>query len=228
MIIYKKKMNINRIPYTQAVREDKRSICQLIKSLLFDKIELFHIFVGHELYRNIIISQYLLSLLLGFFFNTFFYSDEIVSHKYHNNGKLDFVITLILALISNVITSIFVHFIENTKLIEEKLDIIKEVKDETRYLYWLNKYLKSLKKKIIIFIIIELMIIIGCFYYIVIFFVVYSQSKKSLLINYLVSLLESLLIAIGISAIIVIMRKIGIEYKNIYMYNASKFIDINF
>ena len=36
MIIYKKKMNINRIPYTQAVREDKRSICQLIKSLLFE------------------------------------------------------------------------------------------------------------------------------------------------------------------------------------------------
>ena len=72
------------------------------------------------------------------------------------------------------------------------------------------------------------MIILGCFYYIVIFFVVYSQSRKSLLINYLVSLLESLLIAIGISAIIVIMRKIGIEYKNIYMYNASKFIDINF
>ena len=228
IIIYKEKLNLNRIPFTQALRVDKRSFCQLIKSLLFEKIELFNIFFGYELYRNIIISQYLLSLLLGFFFNTFFYSDEIVSHKYHNNGKLDFVVTLILALISNVITSIFVHFIENTKLIEEKLDIIKEVKDETRYLYWLNRYLKSLKKKIIIFIIIELMIILGCFYYIVIFFVVYSQSRKSLLINYLVSLLESLLIAIGISAIIVIMRKIGIEYKNIYMYNTSKFIDINF
>ena len=85
-----------------------------------------------------------------------------------------------------------------------------------------------MKKDIYIFIIIELMIILGCFYYIIIFFVVYIQSTKSLLINYLVSLLESLLIEVGISSIIIAMRKIGIEYKNVYMYNTSKFIDINF
>ena len=228
IIIYKKKINYNRVPFSQAVREDKRSLWQLIKSLLFEKIGLLNIFMNHQIYRTITISQYLLSLLLDFFFNTFFYSDEIISRKYHNNGRLDFVITLILSLIANIITSICVHFIENTKSIEEKLEIIQEVKDEKRYLFWSNKYIKSLKKKFIIFIIIELVIILGSFYYITIFFIVYSHSTKSLLINYVVSLLESLLISIIISGIIVVMRKIGISYQNIYIYNTSKFIDLNF
>ena len=228
IIIYKKKINYNRVPFSQAVREDKRSLCQLIKSLLFEKIGLLNIFMNHQFYRTITISQYLLSLLLDFFFNTLFYSDEIISHKYHNNGRLDFVITLILSLIANIITSICVHFIENTKSIEEKLEIIQEVKDEKRYLFWSNKYIKSLKNKIVIFIIIELLIILGAFYYIAIFFIVYSHSTKSLLINYVVSLLESLLISTVISGIIVVMRKIGISYQNIYIYNTSKFIDFNF
>ena len=224
----KKSINYNRTPFTQALREDKRNLCQVFKSLLIEKIELCNVYFGNEIYRAIILSQYLLNLLINFFFNTLFYSDEIVSQKYHNNGKLDLVVTLVLSLLSNIITSIFVHYIDNPKIIEEKLRIISEVRDEKRFLYWLNKYLKSLKQKIIIFIIIEIIIIIGSLYYITIFFIVYSKARISLLINYLVSLFEVLLKSIGISLTITLMRKLSIYYKNSYIYNASKFIDINF
>ena len=227
-IIIQKKINFNKVPFTQAVREDKRSGYQVLKSLLFEKIEFLNIFIGKDFYRTLEISKFLLSLLLGLFFNTLFYSDEVVSHKYHNNGKLNFIITIALSIISNIITAIFVHFIENSKIIDEKLELIQEVRNEKRYLFWVNKYIKSLKQKIIIFIIIEIIIILGCFYYIIIFFIIYSKSRKSLLINYLVSLLETLLKSIVISTIITISRKLGIIYKNVYLYNFSKFIDHNF
>ena len=221
-------INYNKIPFTQALREDKRSIFQIIKSLLFERVEILIIFFGPKFYRTIIISQYLLLLLLNLFFNTLFYSDEIVSRKYHNNGKLDFIVTFALSLISTIITSIFVHYIDKTKIIAEKLELIKGVKDEKRYLFWLNKYLKSLKQKIIIFIILEIMIIIGCFYYISIFFILYNKTRKSLLINYMVSIIEMLLKSLIVPIIITITRKIGISYKNIYLYNFSKFIDEHF
>ena len=82
--------NINDIPYTQAVREDKRNIFQIFISVIIKKIELINLFMGDEKFKEILICEYITSLLITFFFNTLLYSDEIVSHKYHNNGKLDF------------------------------------------------------------------------------------------------------------------------------------------
>jgi len=79
-----------------------------------------------------------------------------------------------------------------------------------------------------IFFITEIILVSGCFYYIVIFFIVYSKSQKSLLINYIFSLLEGLITSLIITIIIVITRKIGIRSSNSYLYNTSKFINNKF
>ena len=73
------------------------------------------------------ISQYILSLLINFFFNALLYSDEVVSNKYHNNGQLDFIVTIVLSLLSNVITSIICYFIQYSEGIEERLGYIMEI-----------------------------------------------------------------------------------------------------
>ena len=156
------------------------------------------------------------------------YSDDIVSHKYHNNGKLDYIVTFSLTIVSNIVTGIFTHFINHIKILEERLELISEIKKEYAYLYAINKYIKILKLRMITIIISEIIIIVLCFYYIIIFFIVYSQSQKSLFINYLISLIEGLIKSIIVSIVVIILRKIGILYKNKYIYNTSKFIDENF
>ena len=218
----------NKLPFTQAVREDKRSLIHIFGHLLLDKIALFNLFRAHKFFKTILICQFLLSLLLDFFFNALFYSDEIVSHKYHNNGNLNFIVTLGLSIASNIISSILSHFIENTKTFEERLELIHEIRKEYKYLFALNNYLKFLKLKMVIFVFIETLIMGTCFYYIIIFFIVYSKSQKSLFINYLTSLVEGLIKSVIISTIIVITRKIGICCNNSYIYNTSKYIDDNF
>ena len=220
-----KSEDINKLPYTRAIYKDKRNFIEIFISIIIDKLEFINLFCGDEKLKTILFCQYIISLLIDYFFNTLLYSDDIVSHKYHNNGKLDFIVSFSLSLLSNLITSIISHFFNNSKEIEEKLQEILELNREYKYLRTTNKFLKLLKIKIIIFVIYEILIIFLCYYYIVIFFVIYNCSIISLTINYLYSLLHGFIASIIISFIIVITRKIGIIFLNRYFYNTSKFIN---
>ena len=175
------------------------------------------------------IYEYIFSLLIKLFFNTLLYSDEVVSNKYHNKGNLEFIISIILSLLSNIITSILCFYINFSEIIEERLELIIEIKNR-KYFYIINiiKFLKYIKLKFFIHIITQLFIVPFIFYYIIIFCIVYSKSKISLINNYLISILEDIIISMIISIIITMTRKIGIVYLNRYFYNFSKYMDSKF
>ena len=187
-----------------------------------------NLFYSDEIYKELLINQYILSLLLDFFFNVLLYSDDVVSHKYHNNGKLDYIVTISISMVSNVISSLFSHFLEFSDKLGERLEQIGEIRQECKYLYAFKKLLKYIKIRMIFFIIIEIIILVLSFYYITIFFIVYSKCHKSLSINYITSLSEGLLKSIIIIILIVATRKIGIEYRNKYIFNTSLYIDKKF
>ena len=220
--------DFNELPFSQAIILDKRNIFQIYKSIIIAKLELIQLFIGEAKIKILKVSEYILSLLINFFFNTLLYSDEVVSNKYHNNGQLDFIVTIIISLLSNIITSIICYFIQHSDGIEERLGYIMEVKNKNFYLMNINIFFKYLKLKIILFFISEIIIICGCFYYIVIFCIIYSCSKVSLIINYLSSLLEGLITSIAISIIVLVTRKIGLSCSNKNIYNTSKYINNKF
>jgi hypothetical protein len=58
---------LNNLPFTQALRIDKRNIFQIFISILFQKLELIKIFLGNSRIRIICICEYILSLLFDFF-----------------------------------------------------------------------------------------------------------------------------------------------------------------
>ena len=222
------KKDINELAYNQAIIYDKRNIFQIFGSLIIVKLELINIFCGNEKFKIILICEYILSLLLNFFFNTLLYSDDVISDNYHNNGELDFFVSLVLSLLSNIITSIILYYIKFSKGIDERIELILELKSKNDYIRNLIIYNKYLRLKFICFFIGEIFIVSGSFYYIVIFCIVYNSSKVNIIINYLISLVESLITALLISIIILITRKIGLCYKNKYLYNTSKYINDKF
>ena len=217
--------NINELPFTQAIYKDKRSFFRTFMSIVFQKLELIDLIFGEHNIRIILLHQYILSLLIDFLFNTLLYSDDIVSQKYHNNGKLDYIVNITLSILSNVITFIICNWLNFSKGAEERLEQILQIKKEFYFLYAMNKYIKILKIRMAFYFIIE--IFFGCFsfYYNVIFCIVYRNSQISLLFNYLLSLLESLINSVIISFIVVITRKIGIMLLNNNIYNTSKYIN---
>ena len=219
---------LNDLPFSLAIKEDRRNSFQIFKSILFDKIDIINIFMADEKIKEIIICEFILSLLISFFFNALLYSDEIVSHKYHNNGNLDFIVIFSLSILSNIITSIVCYFLKYSPLIEQRLEQIIEIKNEFDYLKTLKLFFRNLKIKIILIFITEIIVIIICFYYIIIFTIIYYKSQKSLLLNYLTSIFQDLIKSLIISFIIVLTRKVGIFCLNKYIYNTSKYINENF
>ena len=219
---------INDLTYDQALRLDKRSIFRILYSLIIQKFELINLMCNKQQLKVMLISEYILSLLFNFFFNTLLYSDDVVSNKYHNNGELDIIVTLVLSLLSNIITSIVCFYINYSKGIDERSQLIKELKIKKYYLKNVGIFFKYLKLKFICFFISEIILVSGCYYYIVIFCIVYSKSKDSLIINYLTSLLEGLITSTAIIIIILVTRKIGLACLNRYLYNTSKYINNKF
>ena len=223
-----KKEDINELPFTLAIKRDKRDFFEIFMSIIIQKLELVNLIFGDHKIRIILVYQYTLSLLIDLFFNTFLYSDEIISSKYHNNGRLDFIVSLLLSLTSNIITSFICNIFNFTKGVEERLEQIMDIKREFHYLYAVNKFIKIIKIRVFFYFILELLFIALSFYYIVIFCIVYNNSQINLLTNYLISFIESIIASIIISIIIVITRKLGIIYLNNNIYNTSKYLNDKF
>ena len=220
--------DLNDLPFTRAKKEDKRNIFQIFASIIIKKITLINLFCGDEKIKILLFNENILSLLVDFFFNALLYSDEVVSHKYHNNGKLDFIVSLILSLLSNIISSMICYFLKYSELIEERLDQILQLKRANKYPYILSTFLKYLKLKVLLYTFKELFIIFFCFYYLIIFTIIYSYSKNSLLFNFLYSLIEKIIQSLIISISIATIRKIGLTFSNRYIYNTSKYINDKF
>ena len=142
---------LNNLPYTKAISLDKRNVFQTFKSLLLNKFEIINILIGEEKIKIILLGEYILSLIINFFFNTLLYTDEVVSNKYHNNGKLEFIVTLTLSLSSNIITSIICYYIKYSNGIEERFDRIMEIKKEWHFFRNIIQYFRFLKIKFIFF-----------------------------------------------------------------------------
>ena len=216
---------INELPYTRAIILDKRSVFDLFKILLFYKLEIIYILFGNSNIKIILIGEYILSLLVNFFFNSLLYTDEVVSNKYHNNGQLDLLVTLSLSIISNIVTSIILHYIIFTKGIEARMEQLNEIKNESVYIKKIEQFLRFIKIKFICFFLSEVIVTSICYYYIVIFCIIYKNSKVSLLINYITSLAEGLITSVAMAILVLVTRKIGLSCLNKRFYNLSKYLN---
>ena len=85
-----------------------------------------------------------------------------------------------------------------------------EIKKEDKLLLLLYKFLRYIRIKVIVLSIFQIIVILNCIYYSLIFFIIYSHTQISLLINYIISLFDKLILAILISIFIAITRKISI------------------
>ena len=155
---------------------DKRNIYRLFMKKIFEKFEIIDIFINREI-KSLLLSKYFLYLLIDFWLNALLYSDNLVSHKSHNDGKLEFIVSLTITLSSKVISSFIQYFLNKLVFFEEKSKLIKEIRKEYVFLRVLKKFLKEMAIKTVIFMFIEIGIIFFCFYYLLLFCAIYSKSQ---------------------------------------------------
>ena len=210
--------------YEKAIISRRKNFCSLFYYLLFYKIDTLHLFDKNRFFVDLCVGHILTLFVLIFFFDGFFYSDEIVSHKYHSNGKLDLSITIGLAFVSILLTLIIIYYLKRGIVFKRRMRKILEIKNEKEYQKQVKEFFTSLYIQITIAFIIELLIIAWGYYYIIIFFIIYYQSRKSLFINFLITLLIKVIITLVYIFLLLLIQMISICSKISCLYNAIKFI----
>ena len=157
--------------------------------------------------------------------NCFLYSDDVVSEKYHNNGKLSMITSLSLSFISNIISSIIVFIISKlTNYVEIIEAIVKDVKNITKYIENSKRLFKYIKIRLGLFYFFQLGLTVVMTYYLFIFCTVYHQSQGSIMLNYLIGALTSLAISSGLTIIITLLRVVSMKFRITILYNISKYL----
>ena len=208
------KKELNDVPYTKALRIDNRSFCEIFFYIIANKLEIVNMFFYKNIYVHLsmTISLYLFSFLLDVAFNCFLYSDDVVSEKYHNEGRLEMLTSLSLSFASNIITSIITYFLRKLGEYSDTLDnMIRDIWLKRYYYINIIKFRKRLKIRLSLFYFFQFIISIIITYYITIFCNIYNNSQISIMINYIYGVLESLAISFGITLVITLLRYLSIK-----------------
>ena len=218
----------NFLPYSEALKLDKRNIFNIYMSLIKKKIDIISLLFYPEdfTHKSLTLCIYTLDFLLSFFTNALLYTDDVVSEKYHNNGQLDLFTTLFLSLTSNIISFIIMFLIKKIVTYNEYLSrMVRDVYKKKEYILTFKKLYLVLRIKVYLFYIISFILSLFINIYLLIFCQLYANSQASLIINYLMSLIESTAYSVGIPLIICILRYLGLKNKLIYIYRTSVYLD---
>ena len=221
------KKEINSIPFTQALRIDKRNFGEIFLSVLFHQIEIIDLFYYRNIYSHlsITLSIYIFELCLDLTLNCLLYTDDVVSEKYNNNGSIEFFTTLSLSFMSNIFASIIAYIVGKLAMYGDLMEmIINEAYKKKNYLSNIIKFKKYLSIKLIAFYPLQIFINLCMCYYLMIFCTVYHKTQESIMINYIVGISESMAISLGLTIITSLVRYLSIKYKNQKAYNASRFL----
>ena len=166
-----------------------------------------------------------MELLIEFALNCFFYGDDYISEKYHNNGRLKTSTSLLISTISNILSSLITYIVKKLTNYDEILEFAeKDVMEKEKYLYVMFKYIKRTRVLLGIFFSMQLILNIMMSYYSIIFCIVYRNTQVSVFTNYLVGTVESLLLSFSYSLLFSCIRYFSLKLRSKTLYNTSKYL----
>jgi hypothetical protein len=221
----------NNIPYSQALRVDKRTFFRMLLNIFLMRTEIISlIFYPEEFtHKPLTLSIYILDFQFNYFLNALLYSDEVVSQKYHNNGDLEFKTSLALSFVSNIISSFAIYIIKRfTNYSHYLLILVKDIQREKSFLFMFKKIYKCIQIKEFIFFIFSFISSIIMTYYLFVFCKIYEKSQISLLKNYFLGIAESMIISGSITFLISFLRYISLKCKSKKIYRTSVYLNEKF
>jgi len=220
---------LNDIPYTQALRIDNRKWFDMFLSVIAHEIEIINIFYYRNPYNHltIIISTYTFELCLDLTLNSLLYTDDVVSEKFHNDGRIEFFTSFSLSFMSNIFSSIIAFIVNKLADYADMMELmISYESKEKQYIRNIVRFKKYLAIKLTIFYIMQMIVNLAMCYYLMIFCTVYHKTQGSIMLNYLLGIAQSIGYSLGLALITSSIRYLSIKYRwrNIY-YTSKYFFD---
>ena len=222
------KIDYNELSYYEALQRDNRSFLQIFFSVFNLKLEIIQLsFYSKEFsHKSLTLPLYLFNLLLDLTINALLFSDDIISQKYYNNGKLKILTSNLLSIFSIIISNIILYFarvlINNYEIFNI---IVREIKNKNDYYRVFIKISCILRLKIAVFFLLVIIIEMVSMYYLFIFCAIYKKLQKNLFINYIIGSCWQLGYTIAICFMIALLRKIGLNKKVKRIFIISRYID---
>ena len=237
---------LNNYTFEEAIKYDKRQLCEIFYIFALAKQIFFHTFLYRsplELFSlRLILFIFIISCDLSL--NALFYFNENISKKYRNAKNVflftytdniviiflsiivGFILLTLLAKLSNSTSTIREVFRkEEEKLKNNKKYTITQIR-KTEILLEIEQILKKHRMKVIIFIIIEFILMLFFWYFVIAFCHVYNATQISWLLDSLTSILIraiiELLISLGLAKlyIMAIVSECHCLYKFLmFLYN---------
>ena len=226
-----KNIEYNELTFNTARMEDNRNIFKIFLSFFMEKIELIKIIFVREKYSNIyfLFNLYLLNYFIDLFMNCILYNDYAISQKYHNNGSLDFITSLVSSLLSNIISSfilLFINKLGNYTMYVETITLNSN--NINQLIKSVFKFFRIIMMKFIILMILEILLGLFMVYYLFLFGVINSKSINSFMLNYGLSQIDSIFYSFCLSLIISLLRKISLLFNWKRLYIISRYINEHF
>ena len=215
--------------YFEASKDDERNLIHITFSNFISKIDLIEILFFPQPYNILFVtlSGYLFSLMIDFTLNSLLFSDDVLSAKYKSgNNTLNFALSELLSIISNIIGNILAYIILKMTNYSYAFELVeKEVKDNETILQIFNKYKKIIKIRLTFYFIVQFICMCLFVYYLTIFCALYKYSMFALFKNYFLGLLTSLFYTLIISIFISLLRYLSLKCGSKKVFMMSKYLN---
>ena len=167
---------------------------------------------------SIKLSAFFFSLAVDFTLNAVFFSDDVISEKYKNNGKLSFLSEILKSLYSAAIGLILSSFILSLSSYTEMLELLsREYKFQKGYVELCKSFLSKVKRRIVMFFALMFVLMFFFLYYVSLFCIVYKGSQ--------LSWFKGGWISFAICLLITLMRFFSLSYHSKYAYNTAIYLN---
>ena len=219
-------LEINIIPYKEALENDKRSYFQFYISLIKEKNLIISVFNDNKDYNSRIIKICLISFcfVLNLVINALFFNDYKMHSIYVDKKTYNFKNNITNIIYSLIIFSIV--FIIIKRLVLTRNNILELKYEKNKYIFKgkILIVLRCIIIKCICFFIFGIIILMLFWYYLSIFCIIYKNTQSCLFLNSLISLCFYSLFKFFICLFIGVLRIFSLKEPEILIYKISQAI----
>lgn len=211
------KGNFEIFPKKKEIIENKKGISNIFCTIFWNKFEIVTMFFFTNYFDvfSLSITTFLLAFSFNLFFNALFYTNEVISQRYHDKGNFNCVAPIITSLLSQLLSYIILIFFRKIIFYSPVLDLLSsKFSSKTKYDEKCCKCLSYIKKKMFVYYISNFLFIIWIWYYLSLFCAIFSSSQLNWIINCLFGYLFHFCLMICIVCFITLFRCIAIKYHS--------------
>jgi hypothetical protein len=211
-----------------AILIDNRNFCEKFLCEIKDNCIITILFFRNDImFKQIRLSEFILSCTLDYFFNALFYSELFLKKRYEEDKLIMILIDYPKEIFSCLASQFIVKLIE--LLMEDKFlcSFLKRIASQNKYyLKGVSYLLKKYEKRFYIYMVIGFFLLVLTWYYTSAFCTVYQNSQMKLLYDTLESLALNIILPYPISFLSMSFRHLAIKKLNKFFFIISNIIRI--